>query len=50
MLVLAGLLQLVALVVGGIAGSLLQRRISKPVRELAAAMHEVTDGTTSPPG
>ena len=43
MLEIAGLLLVVALVVGGIAGSLLQRRISKPVRELAAAMHEVTE-------
>jgi diguanylate cyclase (GGDEF)-like protein len=43
MLEITGVLLLVALVVGGIAGSLLQRKISKPVRELAAAMHEVTE-------
>jgi diguanylate cyclase (GGDEF)-like protein len=43
MLEITGILLMVALVVGGIAGSLLQRKISKPVRELAAAMHEVTE-------
>jgi len=43
MLEIAVLPLIVALVVGGIAGSLLQRRISKPVRELAGAMHEVTE-------
>jgi diguanylate cyclase (GGDEF)-like protein len=43
MLEITGVLLLVALVVGGFAGSLLQRRISKPVRELAAAMHEVRE-------
>ena len=43
MLEIAGILLLVALAVGGIAGSLLQRRISKPVRALAGAMHEVTE-------
>ena len=32
-----------ALAVGGSAGSLLQRKISKPVQSLAAAMHEVTE-------
>ncbi len=34
---------LVALLVGGVAGSLLQRRISRPVRALATAMQQVTD-------
>ncbi len=43
MLEITGILLLVALAVGGTAGSLLQRRISKPVRALAAAMHEVTE-------
>jgi diguanylate cyclase (GGDEF)-like protein len=43
MLAIAGLLLVMALVVGGIAGSLLQRQISRPVRELAAAMHAVTE-------
>jgi diguanylate cyclase (GGDEF)-like protein len=43
MLEITGVLLVVALVVGGMAGSLLQRRISKPVGELAAAMHEVTE-------
>jgi diguanylate cyclase len=43
MLEITGVLLLVALVVGGLAGSLLQRKISKPVRDLAAAMHEVTE-------
>ena len=36
------LLLAMALAVGGFSGSLLQRLISKPVRELASAMHEVT--------
>jgi diguanylate cyclase len=43
MLEIALLPLVVALVVGGIAGSLLQRKFSKPVRELAAAMREVTE-------
>jgi diguanylate cyclase (GGDEF)-like protein len=43
MLVITGVLLMVALVVGGLAGSLLQRKISGPVQELAAAMHEVTE-------
>jgi diguanylate cyclase (GGDEF)-like protein len=43
MLEITGLLLVVALVVGGLAGSLLQRRISKPVRDLAGAMREVTE-------
>lgn len=43
MLDITAVLLLVALVVGGMAGSLLQRRISKPLRELAAAMHAVTE-------
>jgi diguanylate cyclase (GGDEF)-like protein len=38
-----GVLLLVALLVGGLSGLVLQRRISKPVRELAGAMHEVTE-------
>ncbi|HZZ37927.1 MAG TPA: EAL domain-containing protein [Acidobacteriaceae bacterium] len=36
-------LLLVALLVGGVAGSLLQRRISRPVGELATAMQKVTE-------
>lgn len=43
MLEITAVLLLLALVVGGIAGSLLQRKISRPVRELAGAMHEVTE-------
>jgi diguanylate cyclase (GGDEF)-like protein len=43
MLEITAVLLLVALAVGGVAGSLLQRKISKPVRDLAAAMHEVTE-------
>jgi diguanylate cyclase (GGDEF)-like protein len=43
MLEITALLLLLALVVGGIAGSLLQRKISRPVRELADAMHNVTE-------
>src|SRR5579859_4809140 len=39
--VACGLLVL-ALLVGGLSGSVLRRRISRPVRELAGAMHEVT--------
>lgn len=38
-----GVLLLVALLVGGLSGLVLQRRISQPVRELAGAMHEVTE-------
>jgi len=38
----AFLLLMLALLVGGISGSLLQREISKPVYALAAAMQEVT--------
>jgi diguanylate cyclase (GGDEF)-like protein len=40
---IAGYLLLVALLVGGGVGSLLQRRISQPVRALAAAMQKVTE-------
>jgi diguanylate cyclase (GGDEF)-like protein len=43
MLQITGWLLMMALVIGGVAGSLLQRKISKPVRELAGAMHEVTE-------
>jgi diguanylate cyclase (GGDEF)-like protein len=42
MLAVAGGLLMLALVVGGISASLLQRRISRPVSELARAMHNVT--------
>jgi len=38
----AGWLLVVALLVGGVAGSLLQRRISRPVRALADAMQRVS--------
>lgn len=43
LLQVAGWLLLVALLVGGVAGSLLQRRISQSVRALATAMQQVTD-------
>ncbi len=43
MLEITALLLALALVVGGIAGSLLQRKVSRPVRELAGAMREVTE-------
>jgi diguanylate cyclase (GGDEF)-like protein len=43
MLETTGLLLLGALAVGGVAGSLMQRKISQPVQALAAAMHEVTE-------
>lgn len=42
MLQVAAALLLVAMAVGGFSGSLLQNRISRPVRELAAAMRDVT--------
>jgi diguanylate cyclase (GGDEF)-like protein len=38
----ASFLLLLALVVGGVSASLLQRKISKPVSELVHAMHKVT--------
>jgi len=44
MLEIMGILLLGALVVGGITGSLLQRKISKPIQALARAMNEVTAG------
>jgi diguanylate cyclase (GGDEF)-like protein len=43
LLQVTGVLFLLAVVVGGVSGSLLQRRISKPIYELARAMHEVTE-------
>jgi diguanylate cyclase (GGDEF)-like protein len=42
LLKIAAALLILALIVGGIAGSLLQHRILKPVRELAGAMRAVT--------
>jgi diguanylate cyclase (GGDEF)-like protein len=42
LLQLAALLLLLALAVGGIAGSILQRRISGPILQLTSAMQEVT--------
>ncbi len=42
LLLVAGLLAVLALIVGGISGTLLQRRISRPIFELAQAMDEVT--------
>ncbi len=42
LLLVAGLLALLALIVGGISGRLLQRKISRPIFELAQAMDEVT--------
>src|SRR5207302_6086457 len=38
LLVVAGFLAVAALIVGGISGSLLQRRVSKPLLDLARAM------------
>ncbi|HEX3661332.1 MAG TPA: EAL domain-containing protein [Acidobacteriaceae bacterium] len=43
LLQVTGWLLLVSLLVGGVAGSLLQRRISRPVGLLAAAMRRVTE-------
>jgi diguanylate cyclase (GGDEF)-like protein len=43
MLRISGGLLLLAMVVSAIAGSLLQERISKPLRDLASAMRQVTD-------
>ena len=42
LLQVSGLLALIALMVGGISGALLQRKISQPVFELARAMDEVS--------
>jgi len=42
LLEVASALLLLALVVGGVSGSFLQRKISKPISELAHAMHNVT--------
>ncbi|HMK21447.1 MAG TPA: CHASE sensor domain-containing protein, partial [Terriglobales bacterium] len=42
LLEVTGILLLLALVVGGISGSLLQSRIAKPIYDLARAMKEVT--------
>ena len=42
MLLVACLLGALAMIVGGIAGSFLQQAISKPISDLAKAMHEVT--------
>ena len=42
LLLLALLLLVLALTIGGVSGSLLQRRISKPIFDLAAAMQKVT--------
>ncbi len=42
LLQVTGVLFLLAVVVGGVSGSLLQRKISKPIYALAVAMHEVT--------
>jgi diguanylate cyclase (GGDEF)-like protein len=43
---LSALLAVFSLSVGGIAGLLMQRRISKPISRLAHGMHEVTSGGT----
>ena len=40
-MVIAGSLALVALAIGGVTGSLLQRRVSRPIFELVRAMEEV---------
>lgn len=42
MLLVAGALLMLALTVGGVSASLLQRKISRPVSDLASAMHNVT--------
>ena len=42
LLLVASALVLWALLVGGVSGSLLQRRISRPIFDLARAMHDVT--------
>ena len=42
LLLLAGGLLLMAIAVGTVSGSLLQRRVSKPITDLARAMHDVT--------
>jgi diguanylate cyclase len=42
LLLVAGLLALLALIVGGVSGRVLQRKISRPIFELAQAMDEVT--------
>lgn len=42
MLVVAGALFMLALTVGGVSASFLQRKISRPVSDLASAMHNVT--------
>ncbi len=42
LLLLAGILLSLALTIGGVSGSLLQRKISKPVFDLACAMQKVT--------
>jgi diguanylate cyclase (GGDEF)-like protein len=44
LLLIAAFLAFLALVTGGISGSILQLRISKPIAGLARAMHEVTAG------
>ena len=44
LLLIAAFLALLALVTGGISGSILQLRISQPIAGLARAMHEVTTG------
>ena len=52
LLLLAAGLLIVALAIGGIAGSLLQQRISRPISRLALAMQRVTDeqNFAGPPG
>lgn len=42
LLLVAGFLVLLALAVGGVSGLFLQRKISRPIFDLAQAMHEVT--------
>jgi len=44
-LTISSLLALIALAVGGISGALLQRRVSRPIFELAKAMNAVTAST-----
>ncbi len=43
LLLVTGIVLVIALFAGGISGSLLQRRIGKPIRDLATAMQEVTE-------
>ena len=43
LLLVAGGLLVLALLVGGVSGSILQKKLTKPIRELASAIHDVTE-------